>query len=228
MKKRNYLWLLVLILALTMTGCTSGGTDKSIADLEQQLKNKDAEISQLKQKIEDLEAGLNNSASTNLLSTAVNVVELIKSRDMTGLSQYVHPAQGLRFTPYFYIDTQADQVFTAQEVAGLLQNNQVLHWGNYDGSGDPIDLKFSNYYDLFVYDQDFANAEIIGNNVAIGKGNTTDNIAQAYPNGSFIEFHFPQIDPQYQGMDWKSLRLVFEDLNGTWYLVGVVHGQWTI
>jgi hypothetical protein len=29
-------------------------------------------------------------------------------------------------------------------------------------------------------------------------------------------------------MDWRSLRLVFEEQGGSWYLVGIVHDQWTI
>ena len=30
------------------------------------------------------------------------------------------------------------------------------------------------------------------------------------------------------GMDWRSLWLVFEKLGAEWFLVGVVHGSWTI
>jgi (p)ppGpp synthase/HD superfamily hydrolase len=29
-------------------------------------------------------------------------------------------------------------------------------------------------------------------------------------------------------MDWRSLRLVFEKKNDIWYLVGIIHDQWTI
>lgn len=224
MKRISCLCLLVLILSLALAGCTSDGTNQA---LEEQLKNKNIEIAALEQKIAEMEAQINTSTSTSLLSTAINVIELIKSQDMMGLSAYVHPEAGIRFTPYFYVDTQIDQVFTEQEVAGLMQNNQIIEWGSFDGSGHPIELKFNDYYDLFVYDEDFANAEMIGNNIAIGKGNVLDNVDIAYPNGSFIEFHFSQIDPQYEGMDWRSLRLVFEELEGAWYLVGIIHGQWT-
>ena len=43
-----------------------------------------------------------------------------------------------------------------------------------------------------------------------------------------MEYHFPGIDPKFEGMDWRSLRLVFEQKNCTWYLVGIIHAQWTI
>jgi len=170
----------------------------------------------------------NSPASNNIISVAMDVMELIKAKDMNTLSQYVHPTSGVRFTPYFFVDAQTDQVFTPSQAAGLMQDTQVITWGVYDGSGEPINLKFSDYYDKFIYDKDFVNPEIIGNNVAVGSGNMIDNVAEIYPNGHFIEFHFSQFDPQYEGIDWESLRLVFEQHNNTWYLVGVIHGQWTI
>ena len=69
---------------------------------------------------------------------------------------------------------------------------------------------------------------MIGNNTAIGSGNIIDNVPTEYPDGEFVEFHFTGFDSQYEGMDWRSLRLVFEEHAGAWHLVGIVHGQWTI
>lgn len=222
MKKFSAIIIFALIFSVILSGCIPRTIDNS-----EESRDKDAKIAELEQKIKELESN-QSPTSNNLLSRVIDVIGLIKDKDMNTLSQYVHPTKGVRFTPYFYIDTQTDQVFTAQQITGLMQDNQIIHWGNYDGTGDPIELKFSDYYDKFVYDKDFANPQIIGNNVPIGRGNTIDNITQAYPDGHFIEFHFSQFDPQYEGMDWESLRLVFEEDNGIWYLVGVIHGQWTI
>jgi hypothetical protein len=87
---------------------------------------------------------------------------------------------------------------------------------------------FADYYGEFVYDVDFENSHIIGNNTVIKSGNTINNILEAYPAGAFVEFHYKGFEPQYEGMDWKSLRLVFEQNGGVWYLVGITHDQWTI
>ena len=32
----------------------------------------------------------------------------------------------------------------------------------------------------------------------------------------------------FDGMDWKSLRLVFQEKDNIWYLVGIIHDGWTI
>ena len=43
-----------------------------------------------------------------------------------------------------------------------------------------------------------------------------------------VEYHFPGFDPQYGGLDWASLRLVFQEFEGRWVLVGIIHDEWTI
>lgn len=225
--------LLVLVFTTLITGCVPSNTNTT--KLEKELKEKDARINELeseKKALEDrivsFESGLGVKSPNSLLPRVIETIGLIKAKDMKSLSSYVHPTNGLRFSPYPYVDTKTDQVFTAQQVAGLVQDTKEYLWGHYDGSGEPIKLSFNNYYDKFIYDVDFANPHMIGNNVAIGKGNSIDNVKQAYPKGYFVEFYFTGFEPQYEGMDWRSLKLVFEDVNGVWYLVGIIHGQWTI
>ncbi|WP_244270558.1 hypothetical protein [Proteiniborus ethanoligenes] len=222
--------LIILVFIIIAAGCTADNTN-----LEEELKKKEEEISILKDKnkaledkISSLESEVGVENTNSLLIKVIEVIELIKDKDMKNLSSYVHPEKGLRFTPYPYIDLQNDQVFKAQSVAELLQDTKVYTWGSYDGSGEPIELKFNDYYDKFIYDADFANPHMIGNNVTIGTGNTIDNVDEAYPNGYFVELYFKGFEPQYEGIDWRSLKLVFEELNGAWYLVSIVHGQWTI
>ncbi|MDR7856623.1 hypothetical protein [Tissierella sp.] len=231
MKKRFLLIaFVVLIIMVSLVGCSP---KESVNEgMDASLKEKDAKISELEGKIQELESELdkfsNQPSADNLLSRVIDVMDSIKAKDTERLSSYVHPTRGLRFSPYDYIDAERMKIFTIEEVRGLDKSNQVYTWGSYDGTGDPIELNFDDYYKRFIYDQDFANPQIIGNNVAIGQGNTIDNTKEVYPNSQFIEFHFKEIDPQYEGMDWRSLKLVFEEENGILYLVAIVHGEWTI
>lgn len=219
---KKFGFIILILVFLVFTGCSPKTIDNT-----EELKEKDEEIAALEQRVEALEAELIGITSNNIYKV-IEVIGFMKSKDMSSLSQYIHPTKGVRFTPYFFTDTQNDKVFTAEEVAGLMESTELINWGVYDGSGEPINLTFGDYYDKFVYDKDFANPQVIGNNVPIGIGNIIDNTAEAYPNGYFVELHFSGFDPQFQGIDWESLRLVFEEYNNTWYLVGVVHGQWTI
>ncbi len=227
-----------LILVFVLSACGTTGpiveTPKDTAKLESEMEEKDVKIKELETKIEKIEANEDNvyqapiPSSNNIIVTSMDVLDSIKNMDMNKLSSIVHPTDGVRFTPYEYVDLKNDKVFTAAEVVGLGTDTQIYSWGNYDGSGFPIEMDFNDYYDEFIYDVDFMNPNLIGNNLTIGKGNMVNNIGRKYPNAKFVEFHFTGIEAQYAGIDWRSLRLVFEDLEGTWYLVGIVHGEWTI
>lgn len=217
---------IIFMLAITavfslVVGCTASSNDN---ELEEKIKILESENQELENQLNSISPNPNMT----LLQTSLEVMELVKDKNMTDLSNYVHPTKGIRFTPYFYVDIQNDQVFTSQQVSNLDQDTTVYNWGTFDGIGDPIDLEFNDYYDRFIYDKDYIDPHLIGNNTAIGTGNTTDNVVTAYPDGEFVEFHFTGFDPQYSGIDWRSLRLVFEQHSGSWYLVGIIHGEWTI
>jgi len=223
MKRKAFLVTIsALLLALIVSGCAYNVTQEEKQALEDKISELEGKIAGLEETepISDLQ--------NSILSTALEVVQLLSDEDMSGISTYVHPTEGVRFSPYGNVSVSSDKVFTATQVAGLMTDSQVYTWGNYDGSGEPIDLNFADYFEEFVYDEDYENPHIIGNNVVIRQGNSMINIDSAYPNGEFAEFHFTGFDPQYEGIDWSSLRLVFEEDNGNWFLVGIIHDQWTI
>lgn len=155
-------------------------------------------------------------------------IKAIKEKDMEKLASLVHPVKGLLFSPYSHIYLGEDKVFMKEQLEGLLESNEVYNWGAYDGSGDPIELTFAQYYEKFIYNQDFANAEKVAYNEEQHMGNTIVNISEVYPDGKFIEYYFSGFNPDYEGMDWESLRLVFEKYDEQWYLVCIAHGEWTI
>lgn len=145
---------------------------------------------------------------------------------MQALSRLAHPEKGVRFSPYSYVGPE-DLLFKPAEVARLWHDPNMYTWGGFDGSGEPITMRFSDYYRLFAYDVDFAFPDQIGFNQQIGGGNMINNLGEFYPGASFVEYHFPGFDRKYEGMDWRSLRLVFERSGRTWALVGIIHDAWT-
>ena len=161
-----------------------------------------------------------------ILERAGEVVHALKTQDMVTLSGYVHPQNGVRFSPYAYVQ-DTDQVFSADEIASILADSAVYTWGFHAGSGEPIVLSFMAYFSRYVYDVDFANSPQLALNRRISTGNSIDNSTEFYPGSVFVEYFFPGFDPQYEGMDWRNLRLVFTENSGSWYLVGILHDEWT-
>ncbi len=159
---------------------------------------------------------------------AAEIIFAIKNKDMATLATLVHPKKGVRFSPYTYVDVANDAVFSAAELPTAPENPTAYIWGAFDGSGEPINMTFAEYWQRFVYDANFAQPDVIGFNQTVGRGNTINNITEVYPGAVVVEYHFTGFDPKLEGMDWRSLRLVLEPLDGEWVLVGIVHDEWTI
>jgi hypothetical protein len=100
------------------------------------------------------------TSSLSLEESAESVITSLENRDLERLAGFVHPTIGLRFLPYGFIHDDS-QVFPPGTLPGLFDSEAVYLWGFYDGSGEPIELTFSAYYEEFVYSADFANAESV-------------------------------------------------------------------
>ena len=159
---------------------------------------------------------------TGVETVSAQLVSILNDRNFNKLAELVHPTKGVRFSPYEFVEPN-HRVMTAEQIRSW--NYDLYLWGNYDGSGEPIGLSFRAYYEIFVYNRDYARAPRITRNGVVGKGNTINNIREFYPQSVWVEYHFPTLG---QWNNWNSLWLVFEQVGEKWYLVGVVHGEWTI
>lgn len=153
---------------------------------------------------------------------------LLKNNDLDKFAEFIHPIKGLRFTAYAQVDTVHDIKLLPNDFKNNLKSNNKLHWGIYDGSGDSIVLNIPNYFKEFVYNADFLHAEKKNFNKIESGGSIPSNLVQVYKNNPFVECYFSAIDKQFEGLDWCALQYVFEKHENTYYLVGIIHNQWTI
>ena len=172
-------------------------------------------------------ATLDIEDDAHLLARASSTVSLIKEADYVGLSALVHPQKGVTLTPFSTVSTEYDRTLSCQEVSTLSQDQQTYVWGVMDGSGAPIRSTCSDYFARFVYNADYAQAPEVEVDTVLISGNALENVADAYPEGRFVDYTFPGIDPGKGGYDWCSLKLLFEPWQEEWYLVGLIHSEWT-
>ena len=161
-----------------------------------------------------------------ILDSSHQILKSIKNEQWGHFASYIHPIKGIRFSPYAYIDTNT-QIILYQNTF-LRSINTVSSWGTYDGSGEEIKLTTKAYFSQFVYNADFLYPDKMKFNEIIGSGNSLNNLKEVYTNNPFTEHYFKGFDSKYDGMDWTTLRLIFEEYNGSYFLVGIVHDQWTI
>jgi hypothetical protein len=72
--------------------------------------------------------------------------------------------EGITFLPYPHNPHHFNdpyQHFSADALKGLDLSTETLLWGIWDGSGDEIRLSFEEYYQRFMYDEDYLQAPFI-------------------------------------------------------------------
>lgn len=225
MKNKFTVILLLITLIFASTACTAFNPDKN--NVEDKNIDKDTQNSGSENNSDILQPDSEDNIKSIIEERSINVLTAIKNYDTEKLADAIHPDKGVRFSPYGYVDIDSDLVFTAGEVKNLADDSKTYLWGHYDGSGEPIELNFQDYYRKFIYDADFINAEQVGYNKVLGHGNSLNNSFEVYKDSIIVEYHFSGFDPRYEGMDWRSLRLVFEKKDNLWYIVGIIHDQWT-
>ena len=165
-----------------------------------------------------------------LLKLTQNILLALKNKNYPAFANYIHPVSGIRFSPYGYVDTLSHLRFSREKfIASAKDDNQeMIVWGEFDGTGDPIKMTLNNYMQRFVYDVDYIKPEKRTVNDFVAAGNSLNNLSSVYKDCDFTESYFSGFKKEYAGMDWKSLRLVFKERNGRFFLIGIVHDEWTI
>jgi hypothetical protein len=156
------------------------------------------------------------------------VIMALKQRDMNTLAAYVHPEKGVRFSPYLYINSDSDLVFSASQIRSFFDNQSPRVWGYYEDIATPIKLTNEAYFKMFVYDQNYAFADKMNYNREIKGSLTAGNVFEVYPKSIVVEYLCSKNGNPEEDSAWNDLKLVFAQEGKSWYLVGIIHDQWTI
>lgn len=163
-----------------------------------------------------------------LLKRAGAVLDALADENYVALASMVHPVNGVTFTPYSTVDPESDLCFLPDEIASAAQREAVFLWGFTDGKGDHIRMTMPEYIRRYVWNADYREAPEMAVDQVIAQGNALENVADVFVDCRFVEYHFSSLDPKQEGFDWCSLKLVFAPYEEQWFLVGLIHSEWTI
>ncbi|WP_410222064.1 hypothetical protein [Pedobacter sp.] len=180
-----------------------------------------------KQPNRSISASSNNTQQDSVFKIATKILFSLKEQNYQAFSLNFHPQKGVLFSPYGFIDIKKSKRLSAKDFLESIERNWTLTWGIYDGSGEIMQLKVIPYINKFVYSADFEKAPQKTFNNIIKQGNSKDNLKETFPEAVFVEYHFNGFDKALNGIDWQSLRLVFERFQDQYYLVAIIHDQWT-
>jgi hypothetical protein len=167
------------------------------------------------------------SDSVVLMALAREVLQAAVDKDYAALAAHIHPQQGLRCSPYAYIHVESDKVFLPQAFQDqAAQAKKKITWGTYDPRGEPILSTVDGYFKEFVTDKPYLTEGTWAYNTPIGSSTVINNLTEVYPQAKFVETHWVTKNEEMAPFDWGSVRLVFEQVDGKYFLVGLVHDAW--
>lgn len=205
------------LLAINITACTLNKANDSSAKNRAENNYELTEEGIIKPEV----------AKQIIKPSADKLINAISEKNAEMVLEFIHPVKGVRFTPYTNVSLKTDKVFSREEFKEFFNDQSVYFWGYYDGSSEEIYLTPSEYYEKFIYSKDFKNAKEVGYNEVLSSGNVVENQFKVYESPIIVEYYLSG-EPKYEGLDWQSLRLVFEKYEKDWKLVGIIHNQWTI
>lgn len=202
----------ILMTTLIVTGCQSSAESSAIIS--------NAQTSSSSQALPDM-------SRQTLKQQALRIQRALANNDFARITDDIHPTRGVRFSMYAYVRPETDKTFSREQFAQYLQQSKIrFTWGELDGTGDPLVIPLPQYLNTWV-DAKKYNDSIISINEFRQTGGMINNLRDIYQNSDVVEFYYKGSD-EYAGMDWRIMRLVFDDYQGKRYLVAVINDQWTV
>ncbi|WP_336703985.1 hypothetical protein [Chryseobacterium indologenes] len=161
-----------------------------------------------------------------LKQTNDEVLKALKAKDYATFASLIHPEKGIRFSMYAFVNLKEDKHFSKADFEKYQPTKTLFTWGAHDGSGDPYKATINDYLGKWVFSKDFTTSQYSLNKF-IGGGNSLNNLKEIYSKADFTENYIKGTE-KYGEMDWKTVRFVFEEFQGKYYLIAVVNDQWTI
>ena len=162
-----------------------------------------------------------------LAQQALHIQQALAGKDYASIINDIHPTRGVRFSMYAYVHLDKDKVFSREQFAQYLNQSKVrFTWGELDGAGETLIVPLPVYLDTWIDAEKFDTARITANTFE-SRGNMINNVNEAYPNSDVVDFYYRGPD-EYDGMDWRGMRLVFEEYQGKRYLVAIINDRWTV
>lgn len=160
-----------------------------------------------------------------LLEESADIFSYLENGEFAKLAEKVDPLEGVTFTIFAdFVKTDnyggTPVTLTKDEIVNSLDKQFV--WGQGDG-GPPIEVTFREYVQEYLLKRvgDKITYETITfNESAFVFSGVLNTIHKNYPNAKYVEYYASGEN----GNDrlFQSIRFVFEEREGTWYLIGIV------
>lgn len=153
---------------------------------------------------------------------ALAVLQSIKDKNLNTLSSFVHPEKGARFSQ-FIARYDSDLVLSSKEIVDIFNDKEVYFWGYNIFTDQPINENKSKMF-TWIVEQDYTLAKEITYNNPTDKHGYPEPYNKDYPGSIIVECFY---EGENKDLDWKTRRIVFEEFQDQWFIVGFNNAFWT-
>ena len=208
------------MMLLMLINCEKEGQIYDTIKKEEEVKKSDS------LKSDSLKVQPEASKDVVLKNLNTEILQSLKTKQYSQLANFIHPEKGVRFSMYAFVNPAKDKLFSKKEFLKYIDSETKFTWGERDGTGEPLVLSNKDYLEKWVFKKDFTASEYYFNDIK-ASGNSLNNLKELYPNFNFTE-NFVAGTEKNSGLDWASLRFVFEEFQNRNYIVAVINDEWTI
>jgi hypothetical protein len=165
------------------------------------------------------------SASGTILRdhTEREAVIALKNRDMSHLADLASE-EGIRFSISGNI-REEDIVLKPEQIRSAFADNHIRHWGTLDGSGEPYEKTFTDFYAFLYGTVDYAGYPVVWNKTMSPFRPTLDDVREVYGQSAQVAEH---TYPGEIGMDFETLKIVLtRNAKGAWKVAGLIRVYWS-
>lgn len=143
---------------------------------------------------------------------------------LSSFAAYVHPTQGVRFSPSL-TPGASERVLSRAQVRGLSKDTKIYNWGLRGDTPQPVHMTWKSYVNNYVFYTPNPNPP--DERVFTATSGPYTGIAplKFYPaNALFVQYSCVGSSLE-QGHDWYDLWFIWQKHGATWYLTGIAHDR---
>ncbi len=177
-----------------------------------------------------VEEGADNPHEGELLEKSETIFRLLEQLNWTELADHTHPEKGIFFS--FYADAGnpfSNEVTFSRSEFGELDGSEPFIWG-YDMGDYAFEFTVNDYISKFIVNHsmrwDGENSQEIDyeiitfNNSVVQSGGIINTIPEYFPEAKYVEYYSPPPSDDLWHQ-WQALRFIYEQYDGSWYLIGI-------
>ncbi len=155
--------------------------------------------------------------------TLDKVIELIKIKSYSKLiNDYFSEDMKIRFVPHSML-SRNDISLSKQEILDYWNKNTTIHWGNFEGSGLPIDLTIRDYFHNYI-SLDPEEHYKISINKRILETDSSESVYKEYGKDVVVDILSNWDSPN----EWQGIKIVFKYEKESWRIICLVFNRYEI